>query len=84
MPQPVRTLTFDDGNEFHTKVLVDNGTTGNSNANYRSSGQIISSYAGTASAAKGVTISADFMDDSDEIYWRAFKAEKDTDAGDIA
>ncbi len=75
---------FDDGNEFHTKMIADNGSTGNTNHNYRSSSQIISSYAGTSSAAKGVTIGASFMDDNDEIYWRAFKADKDTDAGDIA
>lgn len=38
----------------------------------------------TVSGGKGVTISASFMSDSDEIYYIAIQGDRDVDHGDIA
>lgn len=51
--------------------------------NYETSSGIISAYAGSSTASKGVTIAASFMADSDECYYVAVKSERDVDHGDI-
>lgn len=88
-----------DSKQFQTKIVADNGSTGNVNLGYASSGGIIQDYGATPTidtgtensdsdpvrvyGEKGVTIAASFMDDGDEIYYLAILADRTTDHGDI-
>jgi len=78
--------------EFHTTIIVDNGSTANANVAYTASGSV-SEYNTTAvtdsaslvsvNGFQGITLAAAFMDDSDEIWYVAMLADQDVDGGDI-
>jgi hypothetical protein len=68
-----------DAKEIQYKALADNGSTGGLTLDYVSSGGYISERDADAIAAstgttrhQGVTIGADFSDDNDVIYYKAF------------
>ena len=87
-----------DAAEIQAKSLADNGTTAGLTWDYVSSGGYISAYDTTAvdkgtsnddddpvrvAGFQGVTIHADFSDDSDELWYIAIGADKVKDHGDI-
>ena len=87
-----------DSKEIQLKALEDKGTTGGLTIDYVESGAYISAYDTTAvdkgtsnddddpvrvAGFQGVTIHADFSDDSDELWYLAINADKVKDHGDI-
>ena len=79
--------------EFHTIIIADNGSTSDENHLYQASGEIealvetstpaVSNGLLTWSDEWGIQLDASFMDDGDEIWYIATRADKVTDHGDI-
>ena len=80
-------------NEFHTTIIADDGTTSDVNHAYTTSGEVealveVSTPANASgnlsfSGQWGITLDASFMDDGDEIWYVATRADKVVDHGDI-
>lgn len=77
--------------EIQYDEQADSGTV-YAQGNYVSSGGLISAYDATTinttnpvavTGGKGVTIGANFSDDSDELFYIAVQSDRDTDHGDI-
>ncbi len=79
--------------EFQTKILADDGTTSNLNHNYSAAGEVEALVETTTPSVAaglltwvgelGIQLDATFMDDGDEIWYVAMRADKVTDHGDI-
>jgi len=82
------------GKEFETRIIADNGSTGNTSFRYLSSGGEVEATVEQATVqtsdpiqvtgSRGVQVDASWMDDGDVIYYLAIQADRDEDLGDAA
>lgn len=81
-----------DDKEIQTKMLADNGSTGNTTFTYVASGGSVQDYDAKSislvnpilvSGGKGVTIATGWLDDNDVIYYIAIEADRDVNHGDL-